>query len=124
MSDAAYAFESCWTAKCWQSTAMQVGKAFAEWSFRDFVDSCGIKFRLPPPRFNSKSSAQRKYAVLPGNFLRIRTASPHELTVLAFTIFNDLYGIDMMSTSEMANCNTRPIVPSQVHATPNGIADA
>jgi len=126
MDDAVFAYESCWLSQFWQPSAILGDKAFAHGSFKSYLESCEIRFKCVPPRRHSKNPLERKHGIIRSIFLKLQTAStdtqPELLALRAVEISKDLYGNDVMSSSEMAKGYTKPVLPGHVAEVPDEVA--
>lgn len=69
--------ESFWLSQFWMSAAVQADSAFAGETFKSYLSSRDIKFRIVPPRCGSRNPLESKHGIIRSIFLKFCAAYPN-----------------------------------------------
>lgn len=97
--------------------------------FKPFLNRYYLQLRPVPPRFNEKNKIELRPGVIHPVFIRLRQAHPNAniavLAAQAECISNDLYGNDTVSSSELAEGLSSPLLKeTAIPSIPNDIVEA
>lgn len=113
IDNAILTLEAHWISPFWAPESIQCDQAFDNSKFKSYLSIYDISPRPIPARRHNKNVLESKHRILRDMFLRLSAHSPEISESLivqqTFRIANDLYGNDVLSSSELAKGYTRPI---------------
>lgn len=117
MNSCIYSCELISFARCCPPSSIHADGAFKNAMFGTFLQKYDIELRPLPPRLHQKNTIESKYGTIRSIFLRLKGSDDKVLYAVlvigAIRISNNFYGYDTLSSFEMANGFSKPLLPNQ-----------
>lgn len=107
--------------------AVQTDSAFKATSFKKYLDARNASLRLVPKHCHCQTPLERKHGVIPSIYLKLCAGEP-DVNIQLFalcpvSISNDLYGNNVMPSSELAKFFTKAIDDACVYPTTDDVVE-